>query len=238
MEARAALTVEMVDGQSRCTELRSVPPLALRLTPDAVHLVGSSAGPIGGDDLHLDVRVGAGATLTLRSAAASLVLPGPGGEPSTMTLRVDVGRGATLRWLPEPTIVVRGCDHRASTRIRLAEDANLLWRDEIVLGRDGEPPGSIRQHMLIDVGSRPLLRNELDLGPRWPGSLGPAGVGAAAAVGTMVGVGPAMAMIAPCPRIGVRMATLPLDGAEAAMVIAVAERSGALAGAFEHLLVH
>lgn len=198
-----------------------------------MHLVGSAAGPVGGDDLQLAVTVGDGGRLTVRSVAGAIVLPGRGGAPSSLTFDVTVGAGARLHWLPEPTILVRGSDHRASTRIGLAADAELVWREVVVLGRHDEVAGSLLQRLRVDVAGRPLLRNDLAVGPRWPGSLGPAGVGGARAVATALVVGPdpehldvAGAGATPGePDDGdVRAAVLPL-GDRAALVTVLAPRA-------------
>jgi urease accessory protein len=186
--ARASLTVEVVDGRSRATELRSDPPLSLRETPTGVHLVASGAGPVGGDDLALVVRLGPGATLDLRSVAASMAHPGPSGRPSNLLVEVDVGEGAHLRWTPEPTILVRGCDHRVTTRIALGRAASLVWRDELVLGRHDEEPGSVLQRLRVDGPTGPVLRTDVVVGPRWPGSLGPGGTGAVRGIGSLLAV--------------------------------------------------
>ena len=71
-----------------------------------MHLVGGAAGPLGGDRLRLEIEVGAGALLDVRSVAASLALPGAGGAQSRLevTARVEVGRAAAL--------VARAADRR------------------------------------------------------------------------------------------------------------------------------
>ncbi len=79
-------------GRTRVTRLRSDGPLALRESGGAVYLVGAGAGPLGGDDLSLTIEVGPGACLDVRSAAASLVLPGSG--VSRLAVRAEVGAGA------------------------------------------------------------------------------------------------------------------------------------------------
>jgi urease accessory protein len=239
VHATAALVADRSPGsdRTRCTTLRSAPPLTLRdAGAGLVHVVGSAAGPIGGDDLRLSVTVGAGGSLTVRSVAASIVLPGPADEPSALALDVDVGAGAALRWLPEPTIVVRGCDHRATTRIGLAPDAVLVWREVVVLGRHGECGGSLLQRLRVDVGGRPLLRNDLAVGPCWPASQGPAGVGDAGAVGTALVVGPGATTVR-LPQSGdtVRGAVLPL-GDRAALVSVLATRPGAAIAALDAAL--
>lgn len=211
-------------GRTRCTTLQSAPPLTLRATgDDVVHLVGSAAGPIGGDELHLAVTVGAGAALTVRSVAASVVLPGATGAASTLDVDADVGPGATLRWLPEPTVVVRACDHRATALVRLSPDAQLVWREVVVLGRHGETPGSLLQRLRVDVDGRPLVRNDLAVGPRWPASLGPAGLGQARAVATALVVGDhAVRLSIPLVSAGARAAVLPLGDPRATLVSVVA----------------
>jgi urease accessory protein len=126
-------------------------------------------------------------------------------------------------------VLIRGCDHHAETSIDLAADATLLWREEVVLGRHGEGTGSLRQRLTIDRAGAPLLRTELAVGPRWPGSLGPAGTAGARAVGTVVAVGIDLAVVA-VP--GVRMAVQPL--AEGAVLLtAVADRPGDLTAALD-----
>ncbi|MGE0794761.1 MAG: urease accessory protein UreD [Acidimicrobiia bacterium] len=187
MRARASVVVERVGHRDRCTTLLSSPPLTVRNTPDGLFLVASGAGPVGGDELAVDLAVEPGAGATVRSAAASLVLPGPAGQPSSM--RVHARVGGDLRWLPEPTVLVQGCEHATVAHVDVEAGGSLLWREEVVLGRHGEPSGSLLQRLRVDVGGRPLLRNELRVGPRWPGADGPAGLDGAGAVGSLLGVG-------------------------------------------------
>lgn len=183
----AAVVAARVGDRTRCTTLRSAPPVSLRDTPDGLFLVASGAGPVGGDHLGLDVDVGAGASLVVRSAAASIVLPGPSGAQSSFRARARV-RGS-VRWAVEPTILVAGCDHRATTTIDLAAGATLWWREVVVLGRHGEPAGSLLQRLRVDRGGVPLLRTEVPLGPRWPGAGGPAGTDGARVVSSLLVVG-------------------------------------------------
>jgi urease accessory protein len=99
MRAEARIVAE-ADGRggTRLAVLRGESPLLPRRTGPrtgdevTVHLVGGAAGPLRGDDLRLDVEVGPGARLEVRSVAAQLALPGrrPGwrsGRPSPRTRR-------------------------------------------------------------------------------------------------------------------------------------------------------
>lgn len=201
---KAAATVVAERGtrtRTRCTTLRSSPPISLRDTPDGLHIVGSAAGPLGGDDVHLDITVADGASLTIRSVAAQVVLPGPRDGPSISSVSATVGEAATLRWLPGPLVLAQGCDHRTTVTLSLGATATLVWRDEIVLGRCGEPGGSVLQRLRVDRADRPLLRNDLALGPRWPGAGGPAGSGDATAVCTLLVVGEATPPLHPDPSV-------------------------------------
>ena len=76
----AAEIVAAGPAGTRLPVLASQAPLVLRRTPEAVYLVGGAAGPIGGDQLSLRITVGAGALLRLRTAAASIALPGLDGS--------------------------------------------------------------------------------------------------------------------------------------------------------------
>lgn len=185
----AVAIAELSGGRTRCTTLRSSPPISFRDTADGLHLVGSGAGPVGGDDLRIDVEVGAAASLVVRSVAASMVFPGPSAAPSALRVQVRVAAAASLIWEPEPTILVAGCDHRSITRIHLAAGASLVWREVVVLGRHDEASGSLLQRLHVDRDGAPLLRTELPLGPRWPGAEGPAGTDGARVVTSVVVVG-------------------------------------------------
>lgn len=221
MRARATLTAE-VDGHgvTRLTRLRSEAPLVLRETAGAVYLVGGAGGPLGGDDLALDVDVGPGAVLTIRTAAASVALPGP--APSSVRVTARVAEGGRLEWLPEPVVAARGCRHHMETVVTLATRARLVWWEQIVLGRHREASGSILSRFSADVAGRPLLRHELALGPGHPAAGSTAVVGEARAVGSVLLVDPRWTTdLPPAATLGATAALLPLTG-PALQVVALA----------------
>jgi urease accessory protein len=187
--ARARLVADGAPGGgTRIVTARSDAPLALRATPAGVYLVGSAAGPLGGDDLVLDLEVRTGADLTVRTSAASVALPGDG--PSQVRVNAQVQAGARLRWLPEPTVAAAGCDHHIECRVELDGDARLTWREEIILGRHGEGTGSIEAGLHVDLDGTALLHQCLRFGPGHPGWDGPAVVGPHRAVGSALVVDP------------------------------------------------
>jgi urease accessory protein len=202
VNAHATVVAER-DG--RCSTLRSDPPVTLRPTPEGLHIVGSAAGPVGGDDIAFDVALKAGAALEVRSVAAQLVYPGARGEPSHASTRVTLAAGAALRWLPEPLVVVRGADHRVVTEIAITGDASLVWREIAVLGRHDEAAGSVRQRLRVTRDGAPLLTTDVQLGPAWPHAAGPAGTNGARVVATilLVGHAPPSLAVSPALRVGV-----------------------------------
>ncbi|MCK2243298.1 MULTISPECIES: urease accessory protein UreD [unclassified Crossiella] len=186
MRADAALTVLAApDGRSVVTVQRSRPPLTLRRIRAAgpgaeVCLVGSAAGPLGGDELTLTLAVGPGAALRLRSTSAQLVQPDLDGQAASVRMCATVGAGAVLTVGLEPTVLAAGCLLHASTEVELAADATLCWRETTVLGRHAEPAGRAVQRWRVRRAGRPLLRNTTTLldpaGYRSPALLGEARV--------------------------------------------------------------
>jgi urease accessory protein len=174
--------------------------------PAEVHLVGGAAGPLGGDDLHIDIRVGPGAHLSVRTVAATVALPGPGCSRSLVT--ATVAEDASLAWLPEPIVAARGCDHRAEARVELDGTARLHWREELVCGRHGESGGDLTLAMTIRRSGQPLFRHDLTVGPRAPWFSSPAVLGDARCVGTLVVVDATAFQ----PRVGEGFARMPLAG--------------------------
>lgn len=237
----AARVVAEADGRggTRLSTLAGQAPLLVRRTGTrtgagaAVHLVGGAAGPLGGDELACSVEVCAGAVLRVESSAASVALPGPAGGESRLDITARVEAGGVLHWVPQPLIAARGARHRATARIELAATARLVWREEFVLGRFGEAPGSVAARLRVLRGGSPLLDHELAVGPEYPGSLGPAVTGGRRAVGSVLIVDPAWTRVDGHDRIAAleqecadsgsaSAALLPLTG-PAVLVSAVAE---------------
>lgn len=173
MRVRAVLAVERgPDGRTRVAELRTASPLALmprrgtaaaREDAVTVHVVGSASTPLAGDDVELDVRVGDGAHLELTGVAAAVALPGRD-RPSTLTVRITVGDGGSVRHRPEPTVVTARADHRTLLDVTLHPTARLQARETVVLGRWGEAAGRLRACTRIRDDGGPLLVQDLDLG--------------------------------------------------------------------------
>lgn len=173
MRASARVVAERVGGlggRTRCTTLQSQPPLTFRTNPTGLMWVATAAGPVGGDDLRLDVRLGPGAELAVASAGASIALPGARGERSQLRVDLALGARSCLIWHPEPTVLAGRADHVAVTLVELGAGADLTWVEELVLGRHGEAPGRMTSRLNVIAEGRVVLRTGLEIGrPGWDG---------------------------------------------------------------------
>ncbi|WP_314616717.1 urease accessory protein UreD [Streptomyces stackebrandtii] len=176
--------------------LESDGPLALRRTRAAagwtrVTVVGAMSAPLGGDRLAIETDVRDGARLLVDSAAATLALPGRSAEPATYDLGIAVGEEGVLRWLPEQLVSAHGSDLRMRTTVELAPTARLVLREEQILGRHGERPGTLVTRLTVRRAGRPLLDQELAYGPGAPGGWdGGAVLGGHRATGQLLVVDP------------------------------------------------
>lgn len=180
------------DGRTRVVELTASAPFAAKIVGDTVHLIGAAAAPLDGDRIVFDLDLAAGTCLTVRSVAATMAWPGrEGAPPSTMEIRARVGDHAVLRWLPEPIVPVRGCRHELRTSVELARTARLVWREEFVLGRAGEPPGTLDAHTRVERAGQAVLHQHLSIdGTPAAKHRAASLLGDARAVGSLLVVGP------------------------------------------------
>jgi urease accessory protein len=99
-------------------------------------IVNTAGGVAGGDRLDLEVTVGAGARLVVTTAAAEKIYRTLEPE-ATIDVKLAVGAGAALAWLPQETILFDRARLRRSIEIDLAADARLLLAEALVFGRSG-----------------------------------------------------------------------------------------------------
>jgi urease accessory protein len=186
LSATATVAADLEGGRPRI-RWNQAWPIVLRPTGNAqVHLVHGAGGPLGGDVLALDVRVGTGAALAVRSAGATIVQPGRGSVPARWDFDVVVGAGGSLDWAPEPTVVTDGADYRTSLRISLGAGARTIIREVVVLGRHGGVGGRYRGRLDVSIDGNPLLAHTTLLDGADPALCGPGGTAGARAVGTLI----------------------------------------------------
>ncbi len=143
----------------------------------ALAMVNGAAGPLGGDRLRFRLELQPGSRVVVRSVAAAMAQPGPGGERSELALDLVVGDGATLDWRPEPMVSVLGSDHRTMVRLTAADSSTVTLRGAVSLGRHGEPPGRLALRQRVTIYGIAVLDHETEFAPGMllgPGAHGPA----------------------------------------------------------------
>jgi urease accessory protein len=239
-------TARIVATRAGLPVLSGEGPLALRRTRatgagSRVTVVGAMSAPLGGDRLAIEADVRDGARLTVDAAAATVALPGRradhGARYATYDVRLTVGEDAELNWLPQQIISVRGSDLRMRTRVELGATGRLVLREEQILGRHGEPSGTLTTRLTVHRAGRPLLDQELSLGPAAPdGWDGGAVLGGHRAVGQLLLAGPEFVEKPAAPRmLGDTAVLTPLAGA-GVLVTALATDALALRGILDEVL--
>jgi urease accessory protein len=97
-------------------------------------VVNTAGGMTGGDRFDLDMAVGPGAKLTVTTAAAEKIYRSLGAD-TDIRVKLDVGSGGALAWLPQETILFDRIRLRRSIEADLAPDASLLLAEGVVFGR-------------------------------------------------------------------------------------------------------
>ena len=130
-----------------------------------VQVVNPTAGILAGDRLELDVRVGAGATLLVTTPAATRAFMMRGGVAECRQ-QFTVAAGGWLEYAPEPLCPHRECDYTQTTRLDLAEGAEVYYVDALAPGRvgRGERWAWKRLGLSLDVriAGDPVLRERLE----------------------------------------------------------------------------
>ncbi len=155
--------VLIVASRDRPPRLECGGALAARRTEtDTVHLVSAAATPLGGDAIHIRVVVDAGARLRLRTAAATVALPGSTTPESHAFWTLEVA--GELDVDPQPTVVAATSRHFTSTRLALTDAGRIRLRERIQIGRTDERQGFWSGSLHADVDGAPLLRHRIELG--------------------------------------------------------------------------
>lgn len=222
MRSHGSIVVERdtATGRSFLRSGRADPPFSIRWCDGRVLIAASAAAPLGGDQLSLDIRVGAGATADVGTVASTIVLPGPVAAPSSMFTKCVVGSGAHLDWAGEPTVSVVGSDHTVVTHVDLSGSGSCRIVDEVALGRSGEPSGRLRLVVRVERDGAVLVHHEEVFGPDVPGAGSTVSTGDARHVLSAVHVGVDSGEARVVERADGRAARLPVAN-DASVVLAV-----------------
>ena len=137
---RVAFTVAAGLGGSRRGRVHEAGSLRVRFPNgnsqaalEAV-IVNTAGGMTGGDRFDVDIKVGDGARLSVTTAAAEKIYRSLGPD-TDIGVKLEVGPGGALAWLPQETIVFDHARLRRGIDIELARDANLVLAEAAVFGR-------------------------------------------------------------------------------------------------------
>ena len=134
-----ALCVAASAGRSRRTRVHEDGSLRVRFpnaASDALEavIVNTGGGMTGGDRFAVEISLGEGARLIAGGAAAEKIYRSTGPD-AEMDVKLTVGEGAQLAWLPQETILFDRARLSRRIDIELAENASLLLAEAVVFGR-------------------------------------------------------------------------------------------------------
>ena len=198
---RAALSLGFADdrGTTRLVERSHFGPLRVQKPlypeqPSVCHaiVVHPPGGVVGGDQLAIATNVGA-------NAHAFITTPGAAkwyranGHVSRQDIRLDIGAGASLEWLPQETIFFNGADVRLDTEVSMEADASFITADILCFGRtaSGErfDHGRVAQKMQVRRGGRLVWFEQGALCGGEAGMAGPLGLNGHTVCATLLAVG-------------------------------------------------
>jgi urease accessory protein len=198
-QGRVALTVARLGGATRPVRIAESGASRVRLPRVAGAalegvLINTAGGVACGDSFGVEATVGPGANLVLTTPAAEKVYRSDG-TTAEISIRVAMGDGAELAWLPQETILFDTARLRRRFEANLAHDARLTLVEAVVFGRSafGEEvsTGFFEDRWHIIRGGRVVYADTLRLSGRISQSLDrPAIAGGARALATLLHVAP------------------------------------------------
>lgn len=96
--------------------------------------INTGGGMLGGDRYRFDVAIGDGAAATVASQSAERVYRALD-APTETVVTLRVGKGGSLAWLPQETILFDGARLSRRIDVDLAPTATLLMAEAVVFGR-------------------------------------------------------------------------------------------------------
>jgi urease accessory protein len=152
-EGRIALAVVAENGATRRARVDERGSLRVRFPGShggelETILVNTAGGMAGGDRFAIDVAAGPDARLLFGTTAAEKIYRSLG--PATdVAVKLTLSAGATLRWLPQETILFDRARLTRRIDVEMEEGATLVLAEAVVLGRSamGE---TVEQGELVD----------------------------------------------------------------------------------------
>ncbi|MCC8932317.1 MULTISPECIES: urease accessory protein UreD [Rhizobiaceae] len=133
------LVTKSLGGRTRIAELYQEGAAKIRLPEtfsdelEAV-IINTAGGITGGDQFDWNFRAGPGCFLTATTQACEKIYKASAGT-GQITTRIEVGPGAKMHWLPQESILFDNASLTRRLDVDLAEDAEFLAVEAILLGR-------------------------------------------------------------------------------------------------------
>jgi urease accessory protein len=194
-EGRIALAVAARQGATRRTHVHERGSLRVRFPGGGgaeleTVLVNTAGGMAGGDRFDIEVAAGADASLLFGTTAAEKIYRSLG-PATTVAVRLALSAGATLRWLPQETILFDRARLTRRIDVEMEEGASLVLAEAVVFGRSamGE---SVEEGELVDrwrvrIGGRLVFAESVRLaGAMWKTLAEPAAAAGACAIATVL----------------------------------------------------
>jgi len=133
------LSVAVAGGRTRRAKVHEDGSLRVRFPNAATEaleavIVNTGGGMTGGDSFAVEIALGPGANLIAGTAAAEKIYRSTGPD-AEMTVRLDVGEGARVAWLPQETILFDRARLSRRIDVDLGPSASLLMAEAVVFGR-------------------------------------------------------------------------------------------------------
>ena len=228
----ASLALRFADdaGTTRLVDNRHVGPLRVQkaLYPEGgavchAIVVHPPGGVVGGDQLAIRAEVGAQARALLTTPGAAKWYKA-NGKRSRQDVRLEVGAGASLEWLPQETIFFDHADVALEQHVALAADASYIGCEILCMGRraSGESfsAGRVSQRSQIQRAGKLIWWEQgVLLGGRLDSPLGLQGASVCA---TLIAVGK------PLPASALDELRADLAAVDAAAKVGVSQAKGVL----------
>ncbi|MBI1736262.1 MAG: urease accessory protein UreD [Candidatus Rokubacteria bacterium] len=114
--------------------LQVMAPVALDDAAAIVAILNPTGGLVGGDRLTIDVAAGGGAHALLTTPSATKVYRSAG-DVAEQRVRMTVGPGALVEWVPDHTIPFAGSAFRQAIDVEIAPAGRLVLVDAFAAGR-------------------------------------------------------------------------------------------------------
>lgn len=175
LRLRFSATDGLEGGPTRLVERHHRGPLVVQRTfhpeglarnsPCHAYLVHPPGGVVGGDELHVDVRVDAGAHALITTPAATKFYRCQ--DRVSIQAQEIRAAGATVEWLPQENIFYRGADVRTATRVHVDAASRFIGWEINCLGLParGEPfdAGELRLDLELWNTQDPVFLDRLRL---------------------------------------------------------------------------